>query len=394
MYRIFLIVGVIIVYGSLYPWDFHSAQLAGNPLWVLIHSWPTGNYRSLLRDIAVNLLIFVPVGVFGFLALRQNFRTSVAASVTLLFAPVLSSSIEMIQLFDDGRECTASDVVLNVSGTAVGIVLGRLYQQWLKRLLARTETSKLLHPSGAILLFYTWLAYQAFPLFPVLSRAWLHAKLDAIFAAIAVSPLETFTYFGEWLVAAQLLEYVLGQERTYRWFPLLLIAPPVKLFIVDRTFTWSELAGAGLAYVCSYFLSRYQWRRAAVAGLIVSLLIVRGFVPYQWSRAANPFSWIPFSGFLKAERGFGMLVFLQKCFWYGSAVWLLRATGWRFARAAAAVVLLLAAIELIQLHIPGRVAEITDPLLALILAVTFGLLDRPQNPRNNSSSASAIGLHG
>jgi glycopeptide antibiotics resistance protein len=46
---------------------------------------------------AVNLLIFVPVGVFGLLALRQNFRTSVSVTVTLLFALVLSSSIEMIQ---------------------------------------------------------------------------------------------------------------------------------------------------------------------------------------------------------------------------------------------------------------------------------------------------------
>jgi hypothetical protein len=127
---------------------------------------------------------------------------------------------------------------------------------------------------------------------------------------------------------------------------------------------------------------------------MVSLLIVRGLVPYQWSRAANPFSWIPFSGFLMAERGSDMLELLEKSFWYGSAVWLLRATGWRLVRAAAAVALLLGAIEVIEVHIPGRVAEITDPLLALILAVTLGLLDRPQNPLNNSSSAPAVGLHG
>jgi len=122
-----------------------------------------------------------------------------------------------------------------------------------------------------------------------------------------------------------------------------------------------------------------------VGGLIVSLLIVRGLAPYQCSRAVNPFSWIPFSGFLTAEREFGMLMFLQKCFWYGSAVWLLRATCWRLARAAVAVALLLIAIEVIQLHVPVRVAEITDPLPALILAATLGLLDRSQNPRNNSS---------
>ena len=36
MYRILLIVVAIIVYGSLYPWDFHSTQLAASPPWVLI----------------------------------------------------------------------------------------------------------------------------------------------------------------------------------------------------------------------------------------------------------------------------------------------------------------------------------------------------------------------
>jgi len=41
LYRILLIVIALIVYGSLYPFDFHSTQLAGSPLWVLIHSWPT-----------------------------------------------------------------------------------------------------------------------------------------------------------------------------------------------------------------------------------------------------------------------------------------------------------------------------------------------------------------
>ena len=43
----------------------------------------------------VNLLIYMPVGVFGFLALRQNLRTAFAVTVTLLFALALSSGIEM-----------------------------------------------------------------------------------------------------------------------------------------------------------------------------------------------------------------------------------------------------------------------------------------------------------
>ena len=384
MYRVLLIVIAVIVYGSLYPWDFHSAQLAASPLWVLIHSWPRVIDRFLIRDITVNVLLYMPVGVFGFLALRQNVHTALAVTVTVFIGLTLSSSIEMIQLFDDARECSASDLVCNVSGTVLGVGMGSLYQQWLRRFLARAEKAKFLHPSGAVLLFYTWLAYQVFPLFPALSRTRLTEKFRVLFTNLSVSPFEIFTYFVEWLVVAQLLESFLGVERTRRLFPLLLLVLPAKPLIVGRTFTWSELAGAVLAYICSYFLSEYQRRAALVAGLIVSLLILRGLAPYHWSSVPNPFSWIPFSGFLAADREFGMLTFLRKCFWYGSTVWLLRAAGWRLARAAVAVALLLGAIEIIQIHLPGRVAEITDPVLALILAVPLGLSERLQDQRSNS----------
>ena len=50
------------------------------------------------------------------------------------------------------------------------------------------------------------------------------------------------------------------------------------------------------------------------------------------------------------------------------------------------VLLVPCAIEVIQIHLPGRVAEITDPLLALILALTLGLLDRSESVRSNLSS--------
>jgi VanZ family protein len=351
---------------------------------VLIHSWPTRIDRFLVRDIAVNLLLYMPVGVFGFLALRQNCRTAFAVTATVLITLTLSSSVEMIQLFDDARECSASDVGCNVTGTILGAALGYFYQRWLKGFLVRAERAKLLYPSSAVLLLYTWLVYQGFPLFPVLSRTRLAEKFRDLFTG-SVSPLETFTYFVEWLIVAQLLESVLGAGRTRRRFPLLLLVLPAKLLIAGRTVTWSELAGAVLAYICWYFLRGYQRCAALVAGLIVSLLIVQGFAPYHWSTVSNPFSWIPFSGFLAADRELGILIFLQKCFWYGSAVWLLRAAGWRLARAAVVVAMLLGVIEVIQIHLPSRVAEITDPLLALLLAVTFGLLDRPQSLHSNSS---------
>ena len=143
MYRILLIVTAIIAYGSLYPFDFHSALLAASPPWVLIHSWPAVINRFVIRDIAINLLIYMPLGLFGFLAFRQNLGSALAALTAVLIGFVLSSSIEMIQLFDDARDCSASDVVCDVTGTVTGVALGTFYQRRLKQSISRTQTREL-----------------------------------------------------------------------------------------------------------------------------------------------------------------------------------------------------------------------------------------------------------
>ncbi len=225
MKRILLIVIAIIVYGSLYPWDFHSTQLAASPPWVLIHAWPTVIDRFVIRDVAVNLLIYMPLGVFGFLTFRRNLGSAVAAIAAIAIGLVLSSSIEMIQLFDDARECSGLDVVCNVTGTGIGVVLGIFYQRWLERSVSRAEMANFLHPDGAVLLAYAWIAYQAFPLFPSLSRTSLAAKLHVLFATVSISAVDTFTYFVEWLVLAQLLAAVIGVERTRKFLALLLAGP-------------------------------------------------------------------------------------------------------------------------------------------------------------------------
>jgi hypothetical protein len=68
----------------------------------------------------------------------------------------------------------------------------------------------------------------------------------------------------------------------------------------------------------------------------------------------------------------------------GLAIRFLRASGWRVARAAVAVAVVVGAVEVIQIHLPGSVAEITDPLLALILAVTLVRSERLRNLRSDS----------
>jgi VanZ family protein len=76
----------------------------------------------------------------------------VAIIATVLCGLALSTSIEIMQLFDDARNCSGFDVACNVSGVVLGVALSSLYHQLLKRMLVPIE-KMVFHPISASLLF-------------------------------------------------------------------------------------------------------------------------------------------------------------------------------------------------------------------------------------------------
>ena len=75
---------------------------------------------------------------------------------------------------------------------------------------------------------------------------------------------------------------------------------------------------------------------------------------------------------------------LEKIFWYTSAVWLL-ASVMRLRYAIAVVAAVLAAIEIAQMRLPGRVAESTDPILAILMGFVLFILSRETGARSQSA---------
>jgi VanZ family protein len=377
LYRILLIVIALIVYGSLYPWDFHSPQLAANPLWILLHSLGFSLDRFALKNILINIVLYMPLGMFAFLAFLQRRRQLLSIVAALLLALGLSSFLEIVQLFDRTRDCSALDVVCNVSGAAAGIALAGLYRETLRRAISQRMTEMLFHPSGALLLLYCWLGYQVFPLFPAFSRTRVALKLAALSSATSFSVLPAFTSVAQWLAVAKLLETVAGPKRVRTLMAALLPLVPLRLLIADRTFTWPELVGAVLAFaIWNELPGEFSQRTSLLAALFALMLAVHGLSPFHFQHHAALFSWVPFRASLMSEWNSGFVVFLLKSFSYGSAIWLLREAGADLLYATTAICSLLAAIEVVQIYLPGRTPEISDPLLAAIMAVILWLLER------------------
>jgi VanZ family protein len=374
--RILAIVVALILYGSLYPWDFHVRHYSDNPLWILLHAWPRSIDRYLVWDVAVNVVLYVPLGIFGFLAIGPKASRITRILTPLAVALVLSSSIEMIQLFDDSRTCSLSDVASNVAGAALGVAAGALYSRRLQNLLEGQGPASLLRPSGAVLLLSCWLGYQIFPLFPAWGRTNLFRRIAAMGPVSAISPAQTFLVFAEWLAAACLLESIL-KRKTSGLLALLLLLTPTRLIIAGRILAWADVVGAVAAYGAWLGLPRLYVRRAAPV-LLAGALVVAELSPFHFG-PARAFQWVPFRALFHSTWQDGFVVLFRKSFWYGSVIWLWCAAGFRLALVTVIAAAVLFLLERVQVYLPGRTPEITDTVLAVLMGVLLGLIDPQVN---------------
>jgi hypothetical protein len=150
------------------------------------------------------------------------------------------------------------------------------------------------------------------------------------------------------------------------------------LFIVGRQPLPAEMAGAIIGTI--FFICLGTRTRAAgfAAWVFLAAILLQGLAPFHPSRFPQDFSWIPFRASLESDWQQGIAILLDKVFWYFAAVWLVHDSGVLLRTSAIWVAQLLAAIEIVQIWLPGRTPEITDPLLALAAGAAIWLLrDRP-----------------
>ena len=158
----------------------------------------------------------------------------------------------------------------------------------------------------------------------------------------------------------------------------LLLVVPARLLIVSRNLSWSDIAGAATALAAWLWLPRLYVRRAAPF-LLTSALVLGELAPFHFGRA-RAFSWVPFRGIILADWQSGFVVLFRKSFWYGSVIWLWRAAGYRLAPIVLAVAAALLALEWVQIWLPGRVPEITDAVLAVLMGVLLSLVEATRQP--------------
>jgi hypothetical protein len=281
--------------------------------------------------------------------------------------------MEMVQLFTPHRQCSAVDLVNNILGSALGVLAG----------FALTKTADVpatvpgfrVRDRSAVALVFCWASSLLFPLFPVVYLGIWRVKLSAFIHAPPISLIPILLNAAEWFAVGRLL-LAAGARSPFRWLLVLLLLVPAQFAIVNRSPMPADFEGAAIAALLFHFLGKGPSadRLAGIALLLA--LTLRGLAPFHFEGPAHGFLWIPFGGLLAAEWQDAIPILAGKLFQYGATIWLLRRAGLGILRATALVTVVLAGIEALQTRIPGHVAEIGDPLLAVLLCLGLRALHR------------------
>src|SRR5262249_52364222 len=153
----------LIVYGSLYPWDFRPAP--ASPLDILLASTQISLDRYALRDVAVNLILYMPLGAVADRVFR---RSRLRYFWPVLIGFVLSLSVELTQIYPPPRHASLMDLVCNTAGAALGVILAGFLDLATEE--PGTTRAEPRPRPDAMTLLVMWVASLTFPLFPVFGR--------------------------------------------------------------------------------------------------------------------------------------------------------------------------------------------------------------------------------
>jgi VanZ family protein len=314
------------------------------------------------------VLLYAPLGLVGALALRRR-ALFVAAALALALA------LQVAQLYLPGRVPSLADVIWNAVGLAAGMGLAAV--PVLRRRLAAPGRPDVLSIPGVLVL--AWIAYRLVPFVPTLDFQSVKDSLKPLLRDRILDPVAAYRDLAGWLACFHLA----ALRRRPLLHASLLVATVLsaEVLVIHNAVDGSDVAGAATAIALWVALARHPRMAPALLALVLTgSIAVSGLAPFELRDAPGEFHWVPFSGSLGGSTLLNLRAILEKAYVYGALLWLLREARLARTAAAALAVSILAALEAAQTRLVGHTPEITDPLLALVLALLFAGLDRGGAP--------------
>jgi len=356
------IIVAIIAYGSLYPFQFGIPTRGDGPTSTLMGSWMAIPGRG---DFIANVLLYMPLGCFGVLSLPRRLRLRLPIVATC--GTLLSVSVELAQYFEPGRVTSAADIYANSAGTILGGLGATLLSRpWRVPLMDSFSPKPI-----PVALIAAWTGYRLYPYVPTidLHKYWNALKPVVLHPVLSFEALYSHTTI--WLTIFALIGILVGHRGAAMLSVLFcVLVLTARVLIVGTVLSVSEVVGAAAA-ICLLPLLLYLSNRQRAASLFALLgvaVIIGRLQPFEFAPMPRDFGWLPFRSLMNGSLAINAMALFEKSFLYGSLIYLFTEAGGRLPIAAFVVGLTLFATGCAQMYLPDRSAEITDVIIALLLA--------------------------
>ena len=376
--------GVLIVYGSLYPfagWTIPKTGLFA----FLAPQWSAHVSRA---DVVTNVLAYMPFGLFLARCRRGRSSTVGATIAATLLGALLSFSMEFTQQFLPSRVASLTDLVTNTLGSLIGALLASfMHPQSLPWAFLVRQRERWFGPGRLVdlglIAIGLWALSQLTPLVPSLDLGNLRHGVSPIWQTLQHPERFNFTQWGtyEFYVSGlALLALTLaapGQRVFARFFVFVACVLLCKIVVVTRQLSLEATTGALAALA---FTLPLRFLAPTVTAVASALFIIGGFTIAELATdpggVTHPFNWVPFVG--QMENPLVGIASILEDLWPAAALaYLARfATPFRYRRRVAwagalALALLGFGLEWYQQRLPGRYGDFT---VALLLTGTWVLI--------------------
>lgn len=346
---------LLILYGSLYPFDFVlpapeqlSWFLAGGPWW-------TGR-----ADVLGNVALFVPWGLCAWLASAAGLRRTLALSAAT--GAILALLAQLLQLFVPERDPRLSDVVWNLVGLAIGLALARA----LHPAVGQAPTQRQPAPD-LIWLFGCWLVAWL-PWVPTLDLGLLWAHLKRLAHPTWFSTPNLGTMAALALIAA----YLAGRLRPQR--PIRTAAAALALLAGGQFLIPGALLNVhGLFGVALGGALWWAWHRrpAADTGTLAALVLLMqtfsALAPLDFSLPPQAMQWLPFEAMLQGSMLSNAQALAREGWVWGAVLLLAQRAGGSVRGLSVALALWVLCLEGLQCLLPSRTPDVSPALIVLLL---------------------------
>ncbi|WP_321397983.1 VanZ family protein [Emcibacter sp.] len=375
MRNIFLFFVVAIIYGSVFPFGFEPERWTGENIRALILTW---NRFGSLGDILGNIALFLPFGFFGEAMCTTQSRKRQFRMWLITGGVALAAGLQVLQIMIPHRVPEMTDILWNMLGIFLGLWVFRLGRKHIPEV--HLGANKIM-PASLLLLYAVFLFA---PFVPTIDLQEIKNSLKPIFFAGSVQVDSFLLYFTAWLLFAYFTRQVIDRPfwKQHSLPVIFFLSLVARVFITRNHLSLDEIMAGPLAAIIWYAGLRNMARPASLlAWLIVGSLLYKDLTPLDYGLSAGRgFMLVPFVGFLSGDLLSNVSALAARLYFYGALVVLFRELLFSYRKCAVLLVLFAGGSEFIQVFNPHHYAELTNPLIALLMLWYYQILHKSAPP--------------